>query len=165
MQMPNQPDPSQMPGQPAPDNGGDMANKIRMAALSALSPPEVQLLSQTVTPMFIQIMAKLFGDQAVMLLQPLVGLGQATSSPGLMENPNALNAFNANAQGNGNPNYQPEMGMNMPEGGMEDQSDQGPEGGAQDTGECPMCGGQDPNCPACGDNWQYPTPVNFGRPR
>lgn len=114
----------------------DMSNKIRMAALQALNPQELQLIQKTITPAFVQTMAKLFGDQAVVLLQPLVGLGQ-NQQPSL-----------------GQQYVNPMMGQDQ-----EDQADQGSQGEGQEPGEsCPYCGGGNPNCPMCGG----PTPVNFG---
>ena len=64
-----------MPQQQSQENPqAEMAEKVRRAAQQVLNPQELQIIAASVTPQFIQVMAKLFGDQAVMLLTPLVDL-------------------------------------------------------------------------------------------
>lgn len=133
--IPNQP--------PMQSSGDDYSSQIRMAAMQTLTPQEQQVVAQAVTPPFIQVMAKLFGDQAVAILKPLMGLPSMPSST-----PTSLSAFNAQAGANGNPQFQP------PE--AESQNEDTTENGEE---PCPQCGGNDPNCPAC--SLAYPTSVNF----
>lgn len=148
-----------MPGQPmpqgapqAPDAGGDLGSKIRQAALGALSPPELQILEQAITPQFIQVMAKLYGDQAVVLLGPLVNLQSGMQQEGQFSPPGqsaggALNQFSAPDAAD--QNYQPPQMMgNLGMGS----------GGNQ---PCPGC--NDENCPDCQSRTQTPTSVMFGR--
>lgn len=136
--------------QPQDQSGGDLSSKIRQAALGALSPPELQILEQSITPQFIQIMAKLYGDQAVVLLSPLANLQSGMqqdqfASPGQSAG-EALNQFSAPDQTD--QSYQPPQMMgNL---GM---------GSGNDV--CPGC--NDPSCPDCQSRNGAPTPVMFGR--
>lgn len=123
--------------------GEDYSSQIRMAAMQTLTPQEQQVVAQAITPDFIQIMAKLFGDQAVAILKPLMALPATPATT-----PNSLSAFDAAAGANGNPQFQPAEA----ESSGEDSAEPGEE-------PCPQCGGQDPNCPAC--SLAYPTPINF----
>lgn len=126
-----------------PPPGDDPTNQIRMAAMQTLTPQEQQVVAQSVTPPFIQAMAKLFGDQAVAILKPLMGL-QATPTT----TPNSLAAFNTAAGANGNPAMQPAEAETPDEDAAEPEEE-----------PCPQCGGQNPNCPVC--SLAYPTSINF----
>ena len=129
------------PQMPAPSD--DPTNQIRMAAMQTLTPQEQQVVAQAVTPPFIQAMAKLFGDQAVAILKPLMGLPAMPSTT-----PNSLAAFNTAAGANGNPQLQPAEAETTEE-----------DAGETEEEPCPQCGGNDPNCPAC--SLAYPTSINF----
>jgi hypothetical protein len=140
--------------QPPQQQGGqDVATTIRTTALQVLSPPEIQILEQAITPQFIQIMAKLYGDQAVILLGPLASLsqqqgGQSFTPPG---QGSPLSQFST--QGSPDQSYQPPQMMgNL---GM------GSGGGMSNQGVCPGC--NDPNCPDCQSIQKSPTSVQFGR--
>lgn len=123
--------------------------QIRQAA-QTLAPEEQQILAQSLTPEFVQVMVKVFGEQVAKLLEPLIGPQSQLPTPA--PDPNALSNFNAQATANGNT----PVALGMERGSEELQ-----EGMQEGEEVCPHCGGQDPNCPAC--SLPYPTEIDFGR--
>lgn len=107
MGMSDEDNPANWSGQESYMDQDANESEIRTKALQVLTPQEIMLVGQAVTPTIIQVMAKLFGDRVVELLEPLVGLDQAQAAPAQQEQmqpSNALAKFNAMG---GSEGYQP----------------------------------------------------------